>query len=218
MKIDSAPDYNSGFEILKQLQNLEDKVLPLSAHLRGTLLTIQSLQSANELFTSKGFYPTQDTAIFSNELRAHETTLQGHILSIELLEKRIRGVLEMLAVALNLKNQITAAENQATAVEINQGMLHLTQDTVDDSATVRVVTLVTLIYLPASFIASILGMNLFSFQDQTKPGSGFQISSEFWVFIALSAPLTLLTVGSWFFISYKRRVKRELWKEKREEV
>jgi hypothetical protein len=31
-------------------------------------------------------------------------------------------------------------------------MLSLTKDTVDDSATVRVVTLVTLIYLPASFV------------------------------------------------------------------
>ena len=32
-------------------------------------------------------------------------------------------------------------------------MLLLTRDTVDDSATVRVVTLVTLIYLPASFVS-----------------------------------------------------------------
>ena len=32
-------------------------------------------------------------------------------------------------------------------------MLLLTKDTVDDSATVRVVTLVTLIYLPASFVS-----------------------------------------------------------------
>jgi hypothetical protein len=32
-------------------------------------------------------------------------------------------------------------------------MLSLTKDTVDDSATVRVVTVVTLIFLPASFVA-----------------------------------------------------------------
>lgn len=51
-----------------------------------------------------------------------------------------------LSVALNLKNQ-------ATSVDINNNMLSLTRDTVDDSATVRVVTLVTLIYLPASFVA-----------------------------------------------------------------
>lgn len=32
-------------------------------------------------------------------------------------------------------------------------MLNLTKDTVDDSATVRVVTVVSLIFLPASFVA-----------------------------------------------------------------
>lgn len=52
--------------------------------------------------------------------------------------------------------QLTAAldlKSQATAKEINDNILELTKDTVDDSATVRVVTLVTLIYLPASFVA-----------------------------------------------------------------
>jgi hypothetical protein len=44
-------------------------------------------------------------------------------------------------------------KNQAVAADINSHLLHLTRDNVDDSATVRVVTLVTLIYLPASFVA-----------------------------------------------------------------
>jgi hypothetical protein len=101
-------------------------------------------------------------------------------------------------------------------------MLLLTRDTVDDSATVRVVTLVTLIYLPASFVSvsisvldwinhifaltesqSLLGMNLFAFQSSDGPG--FQISKQFWIFIVLTVPLTILTVGSWFFIAHKRR-------------
>jgi len=46
-------------------------------------------------------------------------------------------------------------------------------------------------------------MNLFAFQGAN--GSGFQISSQFWIFIALAVPLTVLTVGSWFYIAYKRK-------------
>jgi len=94
-------------------------------------------------------------------------------------------------------------KNQATAVDINHNMLLLTRDTVDDSATVRVVTLVTMLYLPASFVSSFLGMNLFAFQGADGPG--FQISKQFWVFIALTIPLTILTVGSWFYIAHKRK-------------
>jgi hypothetical protein len=50
-----------------------------------------------------------------------------------------------LADGLNLQNQDISAE-------INNHLLTLTKDTVDDSATVRTITLVTLTYLPASFM------------------------------------------------------------------
>lgn len=51
-----------------------------------------------------------------------------------------------LSVALGLKNQ-------DTTVGINDKMLRLTNEAFDDNATVMVVTLVTLIYLPASFVS-----------------------------------------------------------------
>jgi hypothetical protein len=44
-------------------------------------------------------------------------------------------------------------KHQRESAKTNNYLVHLTKDTVDDSATVRVVTFVTLIYLPASFIA-----------------------------------------------------------------
>lgn len=53
---------------------------------------------------------------------------------------------KQLADGLNLKNQETAAD-------INAHLLRLTRETVDDSATIRAMTLVTLIYLPGSFVA-----------------------------------------------------------------
>jgi hypothetical protein len=51
-----------------------------------------------------------------------------------------------LADGLNLRNQ-------EISVKSNRHLVTLTKDTVDDSATVRAVTFVTLIYLPATFIS-----------------------------------------------------------------
>lgn len=51
-----------------------------------------------------------------------------------------------LAVALNLRNQ-------SVTIEINNRSLDMNRESVDDNATVRVVTLVTLTYLPASFVS-----------------------------------------------------------------
>jgi hypothetical protein len=54
---------------------------------------------------------------------------------------------------LNVKNQEIAVEHQKIAAESNNALVKLTHDTVDDSSTVKTITLITLFYLPASFIS-----------------------------------------------------------------
>lgn len=189
--------YRRGLNILQSLHNLEDQVLPLSPRLRSILSTVSSLKHFNE--TNRSGDDRQARKI-NDELRAYKTRLNGHLARVELLEKRTQEILKLLGVALNLKSQ-------ATTVDINRNIWSLTKDTVDDSATVRVVTLVTLIYLPASFVSGLLGMNLFTFQTSTN--EGFQISGQFWIFIALTLPLTVVTVGYWFWMARKHRKQKK---------
>jgi len=91
-------------------------------------------------------YTTPEFTMFEDALSSYTSKYRGHVTSTGLLTSRVQGVLKLLSVALTLKTQ-------ATSVDINHNMLLLTHDTVDDSATVRVVTLVTLLYLPASFVS-----------------------------------------------------------------
>ena len=109
-------------------------------------------------------------------------------------------------------------------VEINNKMLKLTNAAIHDNATVKVVTLVTLIYLPASFVSvrlpfhplcssarkdllirlqTLLGMNLFDF-DGGNDGGEFTVSRQFWIFVIVAVPLTLLTLASWYLITQRR--------------
>lgn len=97
-------------------------------------------------------------------------------------------------------------KHQQESAKTNNYLVRLTKDTVDDSATVRVVTFVTLIYLPASFIATIFGMNLFSFDTKT---SRVRIAGDFWIYVAICVPLTAFTVGYWFFQSRTRSSKNK---------
>ena len=97
---------------------------------------------------------------------------------------------------------------------MTQRLHQLTKSTVDDSATVKIITFVSAVYLPGSFIAvsisltvaeqnvadylqTLLGMNLFVFEDET---SRLKISPDFWIFIVLWLPLTLMTGGVYAFI------------------
>ncbi|CAD6564931.1 MAG: hypothetical protein ASARMPREDX12_004507 [Alectoria sarmentosa] len=95
--------------------------------------------------------------------------------------------------------------SQATAADLNKYMLGLTKKSVDDSATVRVVGIVSLIYLPATFTATILGMDFFTFEIST---SSIGIAKDFWVYLVISIPLTVLTVGWWVVLLARKKARK----------
>jgi len=192
-------DYNRLFPTLLSLQHLQDKILPLSAILRATSTTVKNLEKMNTLLYSQGHSDERIFQKLTNELSYYQSLINEHLEGLEVLENKTNTSLNLLGVALGLKNQVTAAS-------INDKMLDLTNDTVDDSATVKVVTVVTLIYLPSSFISSFLGMNPFSFQTADSPR--FTISNQFWTFVILSVPLTVLTLTSWHIFSRRRTKQR----------
>ena len=106
------------------------------------------------------------------------------------------------AYALDLKNQYTAAD-------INTHVSQLAEKTTKDTTAVMWITLLTLFYLPGSFVAvslgkllalidspadrdsqTLYGMNLFVFNPQTRR---LVIADDFWIFVVTWLLLTLLT-------------------------
>lgn len=56
-------------------------------------------------------------------------------------------------------------------------------------------------------------MNLFDFDSGGNDAHEFTISKKFWIFAALAVPLTLITLGSWYLFSRRRRDKQdERWR------
>ncbi|QQK47712.1 isoform 2 of receptor-interacting serine/threonine-protein kinase 4 [Penicillium digitatum] len=71
----------------------------------------------------------------------------------------------MIRQVLDLSNQLVELNKRMLGAD---GMLlQLGSRSSDDNATVKVVTMLTLIYLPASLVSSIFGMNLFKFNNGT---------------------------------------------------
>lgn len=79
-------------------------------------------------------------------LENYATTIASYNSNALYLLDKIRGTAQLLADTLNLKHQ-------QTAQLVSQNTLALNQSAARDSATIRVVTVVTLIYLPANFVA-----------------------------------------------------------------
>jgi uncharacterized membrane protein YwaF len=77
-------------------------------------------------------------------------------------------------------------------------MHELTKKSTQDAAAVKVLTILTLIYLPATVVSNFFST---SFVDsQTSPGgsSHLVVSNEWWILVAVAVPLTLLTLYIWY--------------------
>jgi hypothetical protein len=104
--------------------------------------------------------------------------------------------------------------------EVTLKLKDLTENTVDDSAIVRIITIISAIYLPGSFVGvsflsvlcvhadicqSIFGSNYFSFNETTRR---IAIARDFWVFALLWLGLTLLTAAVYMYTYVRKRKPR----------
>lgn len=153
-------------DMLQTLRNLQDKVMfRTCASLRGSIKIVGLLVELNEKLSAK--YGTESAELMQQELLAYGNRLGSHLSNAEGLNERIEATIGLVSTTLlcfgnyNLRHVLIYGKlsnlldlrNQQVSDEINRGMLQLTREGVDDNATVRVITVFTLIYLPASFIA-----------------------------------------------------------------
>ncbi|KAL4758902.1 uncharacterized protein BDW70DRAFT_89015 [Aspergillus foveolatus] len=64
-----------------------------------------------------------------------------------------------------------------------------------DSNMMKTVAIVSMVYLPGTFVSGLFGTNFFSFQ--ADPGNTWLMADEFWLYWAVTLPLTFATVVIW---------------------
>ncbi|KAF3037231.1 hypothetical protein E8E12_005570 [Didymella heteroderae] len=184
---------NSSFDSVQVVRNTNDNVIFARACCAGNKDLLDRLAHCSAF------------ASLCSALDVHRSKLSGYIESADVLERRIQNLVELIGYTLTLREQHESAEIAKELRDVTERLHKLTEDTVDDSATVRIITFVSAVYLPGSFIATLLGMNLFVFEDDTKK---LRVSPDFWIFIVLWLPLTLITGGIYVFIKSRPKSKR----------
>ncbi|KAF2182449.1 hypothetical protein K469DRAFT_636798 [Zopfia rhizophila CBS 207.26] len=189
---------------LQMLRNIEDKIVCRACRcLKSTRRIVDTLIELNKSL------PHEDAAFASKCISVHhqlvlfDHRLEGHINAADTLAQRVQATLGLLTNMLDL-------QNQSNSDKISTHMLHLTRESVDDNATVRFITVCTMIYLPASFMASFFGMNLFEYRSDS---GWLRASPNFWVYVAATLPLTVLTVGGW----YAFKIRHDKIRKKRQD-
>ncbi|RXG41518.1 hypothetical protein VDGE_30810 [Verticillium dahliae] len=74
--------------------------------------------------------------------------------------------------------------------------------TTRDSKHMRSISLITMIFLPGTFLATIFSMTFFDWGDGTGKA---RVSGMIWIYFALAFGFTVVTLGSWYFWTSRRR-------------
>ncbi|KAL4781291.1 hypothetical protein BJX76DRAFT_21452 [Aspergillus varians] len=71
-----------------------------------------------------------------------------------------------------------------------------------DSTSMKILAFITTIFLPGSYVATLFSMNMFTWAGEASDADGSEstgpaVSSDFWIYWAVAAPLTAMTLGGW---------------------
>ena len=82
----------------------------------------------------------------------------------------------------------------------------IARSTKQDSTSMTTFTFITALFLPGTFIATLFGMSMFHWQQasdsqlqsQAEDSDQSNVSNSFWIFWAITIPLTLFTMLGWY--------------------
>lgn len=84
----------------------------------------------------------------------------------------------------------------------SNAMKVIAQSTAQDSASMSVVTTITAVFLPGTFIATLFSTSFFNFQPSSP---GRHVSSWIWLYCCITLLLTIFILSIWWFFSRRRR-------------
>ena len=85
-------------------------------------------------------------------------------------------------------------------------MVKMSERARQDNNNMKLIAVVGLVYLPGTFVSGLFGMNFFQFEDQ----GGYQtwkVSDKFWMYWAITLPLTLTTISIWVLAFHTEALK-----------
>ena len=90
------------------------------------------------------------------------------------------------------KDSLAMAELQTELARIQTAIANTTKE---DSYAMRTIAVMSILFLPGTFVSSFFSMDMFDWQ---APKGASVVSFRFWIYWAVTAPLTVVVVSIWF--------------------
>ena len=115
------------------------------------------------------------------------------------IARQLTTALSMMA----YEQQKLSRRDQQTSIDIAEASKTIAEESKKDGYSMKTLAVVTMLFLPATSVSSILAMPLFRWDEGDEDSV---VNRKLWVYFVLAIPLTALTVGLWWL--WQKRVIR----------
>ncbi|OAP54279.1 hypothetical protein AYL99_11380 [Fonsecaea erecta] len=131
--------------------------------------------------------------------------------------RRAKSLNDRLSNEINLGFNLVVQRDTQETVTISRMTVDISSAARGDSASMKTISVVTLAFLPATFVCTIFSMSFFTLNVDDSTGEKHWLISEyFWIYWVITVPLTVLTLICWWLGQRKEdrreEKKRLTWK------
>ncbi|MCJ1400918.1 hypothetical protein MMC11_004129 [Xylographa trunciseda] len=209
---------------LDSMLSIEKRLLelPLPMNISADVLKedLQKLHGMARLLVICAHRTGRDMSNIDNLLRdldrvAKQTELHRDYIQIDHnLHERVRdGLFSLRDSCINIDRRL---ENRRRRVENMIALLYNLMQNQDsttmrkDSAAMKTIATLTMLFLPATFVSGLFGTNFVALFPDPVGGTSFVVSDKWWILLTCSVPLTLLVLSIWKFWPHIRKVQNDL--------
>ncbi|KAJ5779486.1 hypothetical protein N7457_007206 [Penicillium paradoxum] len=163
------------------LHNVAKHIVYLQESCDATSLIVQKVIAHSELLQGKASDGDKEIMECTRGMLTQvETSFETVNLRLRSLDRRMQSVIA-------LSFHLVAAEGNR--------IMH------SDSNTMTTIGLVTLIFLPLTTVSTIFGSQFFGLSDEDN---ALTVSQDFWMFWVISMPVTVIVLGAWYAMKWRR--------------
>ncbi|KAI1414101.1 hypothetical protein F5Y13DRAFT_21800 [Hypoxylon sp. FL1857] len=208
----SPTDYAIEFSDLQKLHSLRNTLLYTQNILNSCLNISTKINDHYQCLRDLDLQPDCQRTILS--LQSYSADISVYVQSVATVLKSLHGTLDLLSKIVEFRNAenlrlITAASERSISElrvvtsriqEENRTSAVMSVKSHREAKAVKVLTTVSLAFLPASLIATIFSSSLVQVKQVGSSNTQFAVASQFWIFALASIFLTFITLGCTYLL------------------
>ncbi|KAI1807216.1 hypothetical protein F4811DRAFT_559992 [Daldinia bambusicola] len=156
-----------------------------------------------------------DLAAFFTKIRSTKRELETHHRRLQTVSQALDNDKEMFSTLLQYKSEKVSEYFASSAKVSSDRMEDIAVRTEQETLSMHVITIFTLIFLPGTFIATLFSSGVFRWDDDGSLGSDWVIrQNALKLFFSVSIPMMVVILVSWLVLFIYMRRKRQQGKRK----